>query len=92
MGLRERASRIGAEMLRKRYSYFAPAPETMNENAPAISDILKLRSWKHALFTTYTLSLRAAWVVSRRKTHGWFDPTEVGIVDAAVDRIDHHPR
>lgn len=29
----------------------------MNDSAPAISEILKMRAWKHALFTTYTLSL-----------------------------------
>ena len=29
----------------------------MNEGAPTISEILQLRAWKHALFTTYTLSL-----------------------------------
>lgn len=24
---------------------------------PSISDIMQMRAWKHALFTTYTLSL-----------------------------------
>ena len=29
----------------------------MDEAAPSISDFITMRAWKHALFTTYALSL-----------------------------------